>query len=495
METIPRLSERTPLDWRSLLIGQLAVQQEWCQVFEAYYDGNHPLQFATSKFREAFGNLFGAFADNWCQIVVDSSVERLEIVGFSIGGSASDQAWALWQANALTVESVIAHTEAGKCGRCYLLVDPNGDEGPRITVEHPEQMVVANDPGDRRKRLAALKRWEGDDRHHYVTLYLPDQVFKWESAEPVHQAGGPIEWVERSDDLHESSNPLGVVPAIPLENNPGLLGRPHSDLDSAIPLQNAVNKICTDMIVSSEYGAFPQRVLTGVDVPKDPETGQPIKDDEMKAAMSRLWTFKSPDVSAIQLPAADMNNFVVSIEMLIQHLAAQTRTPPHYLLAKMVNLSGDALATAEAGLVEKCEKKILFFSDPWEEAMALALTAAGTDTLPADVESIWKNPERISQAQLTDASVKKKVSLDVPVEQIWLELGYTPEKIKEMAKVLEGKEEAALAAAALAQEAAVRESVAVGTPPGEPAPPGTQPPAPQGPNPGPPAPPTTGGRP
>jgi hypothetical protein len=24
-----------------------------------YYDGEHPLAFATSKFREAFGNLFG----------------------------------------------------------------------------------------------------------------------------------------------------------------------------------------------------------------------------------------------------------------------------------------------------------------------------------------------------------------------------------------------------------------------------------------------------
>ena len=63
---------------------------------------------------------------------------------------------------------MIAHTEAGKCGRCYLLVDPNDGDGPRITVEHPAQVIVALDPGDRRKRLAALKRWLGDDGYHYV---------------------------------------------------------------------------------------------------------------------------------------------------------------------------------------------------------------------------------------------------------------------------------------------------------------------------------------
>jgi hypothetical protein len=151
-------------------------------VFEAYYDGDHPLQFATSKFKEAFGNLFSAFADNWCPIVVDAPVERLQVVGFRMKSatSADNDAWDIWQANALDVESVIAHTEAGKCGKAYLLVDPNNGD-PRITVEHASQVIVAHDPGDRRRRLAALKRWHGDDGYLYATLYLPDFVLKFES--------------------------------------------------------------------------------------------------------------------------------------------------------------------------------------------------------------------------------------------------------------------------------------------------------------------------
>jgi len=390
-------------------------------------------------------------------------VERLKIVGFEVGGDTSTDAWAIWQANSLDVESVIAHTEAGKSGRCYLLVDPTGDDGPRITAEHASQVVVAHDPGDRRKRLAALKVWaDNDEGFQYATLYLPDVVLKFE-AEQTN--GQEVEWVERSGVPPEEPNPLGVVPIVPLENKPGLLGTAHSDLEPAIPLQNAVNKICSDMIVNSEYGAFPQRVLTGVEVPKDPQTGQPMWNaEELKAAMSRLWLFEKENVKAQSLPAADMQNFVVSVEMLIQHLAAQTRTPPHYLLAKMVNASGDALATAEAGLVKKCEQKTLFFSDSWEEAMALALSASGAEVVASDCEAKWANPERLSQSQLTDAEIKKK-TLGVPLPVIWGELGYTPEEITEMEKQLEARQEAQLEAAALLQEAQVRATVQAAPPP------------------------------
>jgi Phage portal protein, SPP1 Gp6-like len=429
----PRIEDRTALDWRELLLRRLAKQAADALVYEDYYDGKHQLQFATSKFQEAFGRMFSVFADNWCQIVVDAAVERLRVVGFQIGGQASDEAWTVWQRNGLDAESVVAHTEAGKSGQAFLLVDPN-DGDPRITIEHSAQVVVATDPGDRRKRLAALKRWLGDDGFVYVTLYLPDIVLKFESKEPISDRY-PLEWVARAD---AETNPLGVVPVIPLENKPGLLGGGHSDLEPALPLQSAVNKLCTDMIVASEYGAFPQRIITGVEVPKDPNTGKPLI--SIEAALSRLTMLGRPEARVWDLKAVELSNFVDAIEMYIQHLAAQTRTPPHYLLAKLVNTSGDALSVAEAGLVSKCRSKILFFSDPWEEAIALAL---GVEE--ADCEAIWANPERISQAQLTDAAVKKK-TLGVPLPMIWLELGYTPEQIVEMEKSEADVEQAQLEA-------------------------------------------------
>jgi hypothetical protein len=493
--TLPRDDERTPEDWLAWLTPLLTLQAMEAQLYEAYYNGQHPLQFATSKFREAFGTLFGAFADNWCQIVVDAAVERLRITGFRAegGDTLSDAAWSIWQENGLDAESVIAHTEAGKSGHAFLLVDPNDGE-PLITVEHATQVVVARDPANRRNRLAALKRWKGDDGFGYATLYLPDVVLRFESTErldaPSTLTGG-LQWTGRTTDAAEVANPLGVVPVIPLENKPSLIppfGKvtiAHSDLEPAVPLQNAVNKLCTDLIVASEYGAFPQRVVTGVEVPKDPDTGQPLAAAELKAAMSRLWTFKPADARVTALPATDLSNFVTAIEMFVTHLAAQTRTPPHYLLAKLVNMSGDALSVAEAGLVSKCRAKTLSFSDPWEEAIGLALQAAGEDATAADVEAIWANPERVQLGALVDAAVKKK-TLGIPLPVIWLELGYTPEQIAEMVKEEESAQEAALQAAAAAEAAVAREQlagtptdVATATREGEPAP--APPPAPAAP--------------
>ena len=428
LQKVP-LENRTPEDWLKILGQRLDAQAQLVGVYEDYYAGRHPLAFATSKYREAFGALFSAFADNWCEIVVDAAAERLSVVGFRFGENADEDAWAIWQANKLDSKSVAAHTEAGKNGTAYLLVDPNeGGDLPRISVEHPAQCIVARDP-ETGLRLAALKRWEGEDGLLYATVYLPDALFKFQA--DVLIAGAETNWQVRAGDPG-GPNPLAVVPMVPLENKPGLLTGGISDLRTAIPLQNAINKECSDMIVASEYGAYRQRVITGVEIPRDPDTGRVIGKVQIEAAMSRLWNFEEPTAQVHDLPQTDLANYVKAIDLLIQHLAAQTRTPPHYLLGQVVNVSGDALKAAEAGLVKKCREKILFFSDAWEEAMALALNASGrSDVTAAQCEVLWQDPEQIPVTQLADAAVKK-ATVGVPQPVLWRELGYTPEQIAEM---------------------------------------------------------------
>jgi hypothetical protein len=115
-----------------------------------------------------------------------------------------------------------------------------------------------------------------------------------------------------------------------------------------------------------------------------------------------------------------------------------------------VNASGDALKVAEAGLVSKCRRKILGYSDPWEEAMALALASEGRTVAPADVESLWADPEQTSLGELVDAATKKR-SLSIPLEVIWLELGYTPAQIEDMKRLAGLPERAPLPAPAPAR--------------------------------------------
>jgi hypothetical protein len=450
----------TPEDWRAELDLELEDRQPRIQLFSDYYDGDHRLQFATSKFREAFGDLFEAFATNWCGLVVDVAVERLAVLGFRFGeDEADDEAWNIWQANGLDAKSISGHTEAVKCETAYLLVGPPREPGgePVITVEHPFQCIVAHDPADRRIRLAALKKYRAADGDLVSVVYLPDSITTFTRSGVVQriEALGVYVPIPSGGDWTRTSvepNPLGIVPMVPLENAPNLLTGGTSDLRPAVALNDAANKFFTDMIHASEYTSFPQRVLTGVEVPRDPVTGDPLDDVQLRAAVSRLWTFDAPDARVFDLPAGSLSNYVEGIDLAVQHLAAQTRTPPHYLLAKLANLSGDALKAAETGLVARCKRKHIDFSDPWEEAMRLAFrwraidrkgwVGADEDMARAemtDAETIWADPESKNASSEGDSLIKKQ-QIGVPQEVLWEDAGYSQQQIKRMLKLRDAQQ-------------------------------------------------------
>jgi hypothetical protein len=398
-------------------------------LYVGYYRGQHRIAFATSKWRDTFGMLFDTLADNWSQIVVDAAVERLKVEGFRFGpgdDSADDEAWAIWQANYLDADSLIAHTQACMTGLAYLLVTPTADpETPRITVEAPEQVIAFTSPRDRRRRIAALKSWLDEEGNGRSVLYLPDEFI------PFIRPKRLKTWTQ---DGNAIPNPIGEVPVVPMLNNPTVLGDGMSDLNVMLSLQDAVNKLLADMLVNSEYVAFPQRYVTGLNLPIDPETGQVY--DRTKFAQlflagpNRVWVAESKDVSFGALPTEDGGGYVRQIEMLIQHIAAQTRTPPHYLTAGLGQWpSGDSLKASEAGLVAKVKRKQVTFGEAWEEAMRLAFAFKG-DTARArasQVETIWADPEQRSEGQLVDALVKM-AGLGMPLDAIFERYGATPQE-------------------------------------------------------------------
>lgn len=425
----------TPGGWLQTLEPLLNDQAAHCLTYRRYYDGDHPLLFATAKFRQAFGLLFNTLADNWMQVVVDAASERLAVDGFWFGSNATNEtAWQVWQANNLDAQSAKAFTEAVKCGRSYFMVSPPPASGrePLITAEHPSQVVVATAPEDPQQRLAALKRWVGMDGYAYANVYLPEGVYKYRSQERVKQLTGTrIGW----QGIDAMRNPMGAVPIVALENNPDLLSGGRSDLDTAIPIQNAVNKLCADMLIASEYNAYPQRVATGLEVPLD-ANGNPDTQAMFRASQAHIWISENAETKFSQLAAGDMNNYVVAIDLLVHHLAAHTRTPAHYLLAKMVNMSADALRAAETGLVTRVKRKQIDFAEPLEEMMRLALKAKGVSAPATDAETIWRDPESQSPAVVADSLIKK-LQIGVPLEYLWREAGYTPQQVQEM-KTLAG---------------------------------------------------------
>lgn len=437
------------------------------ELWERYYEGVHRLAFATARFRQTFGNLFHEFADNWMQLIVDASVERLNIQGFRFDKDVVDgdeDAWEIFRDNGLDAGSDIGHTEAVKLGKSYLIVDPHDltDLGnPTITIEHPAQVTCAYKAGNRLRRLAAIKEWEDHSGYVYANIYMEDGTYRFQTNERIDQKdaqsingfgawsgtlslygnlfpqdylgpparflGERATWIPRQDGAEFFvPHDLRVVPVLPLENNPSLKIGGRSDIAPIIPIQDAINKTVMDMLIASEFASFGQRWATGIEIPKDPETGQPINDSVYLAAVSRLWTSEDPETKFGTFAASDLKNYVVAIELLIQHVAAITRTPPHYLLGQSGNFpSGDSLAATETGLVAKVKRKMTNFSPTWEEAIRLAFRAKGDPRGEQMMETIWADPEQRIRAARIDGAVKMS-TLGVPQDAVWAELGATP---------------------------------------------------------------------
>jgi hypothetical protein len=417
--------------WLGRLSLALDAQTVGATAYLAYDEGAHPLQFATSKFRETFGSLFSEFSDNWCPVVIDSSNERLQVQGFRFGSGnryeGDAAAWEIWQANFLDADSGLAHREAIRSGTSYLIVD--GGDPPRITVESPTEVVVAHAPGDRRRRVAALKRWIDYDRVWHSTVYLPEGTFRFRTREAV-EVGEDIRW--EPDDPERVSNPFGnVIPVIPMRNNPSMIVGGRSDLAVVIDIQNGINKIVTDMLVASEYAAFRQRWATGIEIPVDPDTGR-SNAEPFLSSISRVWTVPNEGAKFGEFNVTDLGNYVKAVETLIQHLAAQTRTPPHYLTAGLGQWpSGDSLKASETGLVSKVKRKQVDFGEAWEEALRLAFLAIGDEARAGavDAEVIWADPEFRTEGERVDA-LTKMATLGVPPEALWERWGASPQEIE-----------------------------------------------------------------
>ncbi|HKY51058.1 MAG TPA: phage portal protein [Candidatus Limnocylindria bacterium] len=425
--------------WLERLDKELVARAAKLAEYDAYYRGDHKLAFASEKFRQAFGGLFRTFADNWCSLVVEAVEDRLNVEGFRLGEEREGDrdAWEIWQRNQLDAESQIAHTEALIHGEAYALVWP-GDDGPDITVEHPNQVIVAYAAGARRERLAALKKWRDDDGLVKANVYLRDAIYKFQtSSKQTGTESGTdtttsvAAWTVREVDGEQwpLPNPLGEVPVVALRNRPRLLGPCESEIARVIPIQNAVNKTVADMLVASEYGAFRQRYAIGLELDEDEETGE--KKEPFRAAIDRLWVAEDKDARFGEFSQTDLQTFVQAIEMLVQHIASQTRTPPHYFYLRGQFPSGESIKSAETGLVRKTIRKTRHFGEAWEDVMRMAFLASGDEAkarAAVRAETIWADPETRSESELMDSLVKMQ-ALGVPNDALWARAGASPTEI------------------------------------------------------------------
>lgn len=446
---------RDPIKVLRKLHAELVRRRPVIERAEAYYDGAHNLAFAGQKFLEAFGGLFNAFADNWCGVVTNAAEERMEVQGFRVNTATTADAAAkrLWEENELDLQSGMGHLDGLISGAFFVTVwQGETDEVPEITVDSSSMTVVECHPKQRRRRTSALRAYVDDDGYEHAELFFPEAVYLFRS-KAKRTAGGTIDpgrsqWVIEDqldvsgslDSAGRMTNPLGVVPVVEFLNMPRLTvsrqagWAAHSEIASVMPLQDAVNKLVADMLVASEFAAFPQRHLAGYEPddvlgPDGKPTGQTIA-PSFVSGPGKLWWLENEEAKFGQFDAADLTSSVKAIELVVQHIASISATPPHYLRASADRLSGESIKSAESGLIAKVRRKSRGWGAGWEEVMRLAGNVAGIAELSGaqSMETIWRDPETRTESEHVDA-VSKKKDLDVPAPQLWEELGYTPEQI------------------------------------------------------------------
>lgn len=438
------------------LEGELRLRQEWTERADSYYRGIHPLRFASEEFAGYFADRYEDFSDNWVPVVADAPVERLTVTGFQLGGKPDDEAWRVWQVNNLDCDSQLGFLSAVLSGRSYVLVwpDPADDTAPCVTFEDAGQAIVLYEPGSRFRRRAALKEWQDGQTMHAVLYTAADA---WHFERPVTRREKTPQ-MALADDLADKwlpseagaipayqPNPMGLVPLVELANRPMLFGGPLSDVAPVIPLQDAVNLLWAHLMTAADFAAIPQRYVLGADVPADPlydDDGNKIgstPQDLTPYKLARMLWVPDENATAGSWPAAQLSAYANVIENVIGHLAAQTRTPQHYLIGKMSNVGSDTLLAAEAGLVKRVNEKQLWFGAALREVMRLAALAQGDNGRAGAYRSgrvLWADTESRSQAQLVASLVQLK-SIGFPFKDLAMRLGLTEEEAGQLVKMRE----------------------------------------------------------
>jgi hypothetical protein len=210
-----------------------------------------------------------------------------------------------------------------------------------------------------------------------------------------------------------------VIPVFHFRNS---LRSQESDLKNVTEIQDAINKLFCDMMVTAEFSAFPARyVISSADI------------EVLKNAPNQIWDLPAgmegqQGTQVGTLEAANLNNYSGQIEALAQSISSITRTPRHYFEHQSTQISGEALITMEAPLVKKVNQKRELYGDVWQEVGQFVLLTEGYVVRKNDIQPQWGKAE--ADQPLTETQVIMNYrSAGLPLKSALRLSGYTSAEI------------------------------------------------------------------
>lgn len=429
MARTQRVEPLSPEWWVKRLYVELMSRKALIDAHDRYYRGDHPLPWLAPQAQDEFRRILKMTRSNYMGLVIDAVTERLQVEGFRLGPdeeAADVETWRIYQANNLDSDTDQVWLEALIAGQSYMLVEPNDQDPatPRIYVEHPTQAIVEHVPGTgRRERAAGLKVWDDEwTGEMFATLYLPGNVFKYRAKLSTGVSPRNVRWQPREVAGEEwgGENLLGEVSLVELPNNPRMLTGGVSEIADVTDIQDRINKTIADRLITQDYGAFPQKWVSGW--PLEDDKGNPTP--AIDGGRNRVVTTDIKETKFGQWQAADLDPYSKAKQEDVKDIASRTRTPAQYLLGEMSNVNGETLKASESGHIAKVRQRMRGFGEPLEEVMRLARKAAGLEEAGAQMETIWRDPEYRTEGERVQA-LQVMASLGVPEEALWEKWGAT----------------------------------------------------------------------
>lgn len=361
-----------------------------------YYDGPQPLVYSTKKLRDAFKDIKARFDENVVSLVTDTLLDRLDLKDIKIG-KETNPIFDEWL-RSVEIESLVddVHLSAFVTGEAFVIFDIDDesyDEDFLVPCYHDSRQVAAIYDYDQPWVMQfAAKYWHRSyGEPVFLNLYYPDRIEGYKTRKPV-DSYDDLRRLEAKDfdPYDENSTPTPFdnkqIPVIHYRRQKRAIV---PGFEKVIYLQDAINKLFNDMMVTSEFNAFKQRVIISASDPGN-----------MLNAPNRNWWIPSATegqqpTQVIEIGGSDVSNFLNAIDSLVEKVAMITGTPKHFLYKQAGDPSGEALIAMEAPQVKRAKQEIQRLTPSWESFAEFALDYLGIDYDSKEVTVTYADPETV----------------------------------------------------------------------------------------------------
>lgn len=485
---------------------EMAIAAPGYRDAEQYYDGTRKEAFAHHHIARALRGTRDKYKLNFAKTPVNVVADRLVISSVTVDDAESiddDDTETdeenkttnkdsdltklfnrrVWRPNKMVKFSNKIHRKVSEYGDAYVFVWPETELTPNEDPEDLAQTYVATDrakvyynspkttrmiydPEEPDTPLFVIKRWKSIEGRYCANLYFTDRIQHFALSEQVNKRENDRNdrsVLKESDDptlkgenwelIGETENPYNRLTIFHFRNEDPY-GKPEH-YDGYGPA-DAINKISTTMVHTTEWQGFPQRygladpnaMIGGAGGPNqswndETEATEPdgTDDDGMESGPGTMIKLEGmKEVGTFQ--SADAKSFLEPAEFYIRSLAQTTTTPLRYFYPPGAHPpSGESYRAEDTPLINKVKNRQDLYEDPWRDLYAFCMEiATGRPAEEFVVDVRWAPAASIDDA-LGWETVDKKIKAGVPRRQALMEAGYTAEQVDSWLKNNDDKAE------------------------------------------------------